>query len=805
MKPIVARRQRHRRRTTLAASTALGMAVIIAGCGQPREESASRAEPVELAQANSISGSATPADPGTPPHPATPTAHQSAYRVRSDFGVALNADGGWAGAMNEAVRVPADQPFRLRIEIEHPDTAGTAGPYRLEWRRNGGAWDAVLAENFPQPAKADELEFETPPDPAGASWDWHQGDESALRWQETSAGGHLRFEPGGDAILALGRHDVHWEPVEIAARLRLPAGASTAGLVFHYRDALNHHRVDLEAGHGLHLVQMQDGEETRLATHRYAVQSGQWAELKVVLEDAETTVEYDDEALVFTERPPGPLDALRSGVFVPGGSALELRSVTIEGLPRSPRASIVAGAFRHGTDTADLLAGSDRPFAGGAGVSFARQAPARELPAQDDPASHTEWEFPLVIRHFADGAARNETGDRFEFRVLDADGHPVPAVATAAVTLEVPAGHLGGTFVETPARIGPWETAGGDYYFLMEPAETDNMLMAVKSSDGGASWREMDGEHRPATGDLEGFASVLDGDRIHMLHQTSDDVFYHVFLTADHPAQPDRWAVRDERLASPGEPPTQVADLAVRSDGSVVGVYGGPEKIRYRVRSAEGEWGPESVIDAGVGPKLSGPMLVRGRDDVIHLAYTGEDGTVWYRQLRPGGELTPRRLLADGLGTGTEEVGALVPLTYLPETETLSVIYRLADGTLWERRIGPDSAFSETVQVTRRAVVQNAVDSDQVGADAVGHGDTVHVLFIEAGTGRLFHTSRTAGESWTEPTLQVDGAQVQWVRGAVLGRGREQPVYGYMYDAGSDGGSGMNRFGTLPLLTQAGD
>jgi len=800
MKSIVPRTQRRPRGAALTASVALGMAML-AGCGQPEQETVSLDAPAEPVQAIGMTESATPADS------AMPTARQSAYRVRGDFDVALNAESGWAGAINEQVRVRADQPFRLRLELEHPDTAGTAGPYRLEWRRNGGAWEAMLAENFPQPAKANQLNFETSPqDPAGASWDWRQGDESALHWQEAPDGGHLRFEPGADAILALGRHEVHWEPVEIAARLRLPAGASAAGLVFDYRDALNHHRVDLEPGHGLHLVQLQDGEAMRLATHRYDLQTGHWAELKVVLEDAEITVEYDDEALVFTERLPGPIDTLRSGVFVPAGSALELRSVTIEGFPRSPRTSIVAAkAFSHGTDTADRIAGSDRPFAGGAGVSFARQAPARELPPRGAPASHTEWEFPLVIRHFADGAARNATGDRFEFRALDAQGQPVPAVAAAAVILEVPAGHLGGTFVETPARIGPWESAGGDYYFLMEPAETDNMLMAVKSSDGGVSWREMDGEHRPAAGDLEGFASVLDGDRIHMLHQTSDDVFYHVFRTADHPGRPDRWAIRDERLASPPEPPVQVADIAVRSDGSVVGVYGGPEKIRYRVRSAEGEWGAETVIDAGVEPNLSGPMLVRDPEDIIHLAYTGDDGTAWYRQLRPDGELTPRRLLADGLGTGSEDVGAILPLVYLPDTETLSVIYRLADGTLWERRIGPGVTFSPPVQVTRRAVVQNAVDADQAGADAVGHVNSVHVLFIEAGTGRLFHTWRSGDEAWTEPTLQVDGTPVQWVRGAILESRHSSPVYGYVYDAGSDGGSGMNRFGTLPLPTWRGD
>ena len=45
----------------------------------------------------------------------------------------------------------------------------------------------------------------------------------------------------------------------------------------------------------------------------------------------------------------------------------------------------------------------------------------------------------------------------------------------------------------------------------------------------------------------------------------------------------------------------------------------------------------------------------------------------------------------------------------------------------------------------------------------------------------------------------VDRIDAQWVRGAVVeGRGG-QPVYAFIYDAGSNGGSGMNRYGEIPL------
>jgi hypothetical protein len=59
---------------------------------------------------------------------------QSAFRIRTDLHAALNAADGWAGAMNEAVVVNADQPFRIRFELERPTGADGTGPLRLLYR-----------------------------------------------------------------------------------------------------------------------------------------------------------------------------------------------------------------------------------------------------------------------------------------------------------------------------------------------------------------------------------------------------------------------------------------------------------------------------------------------------------------------------------------------------------------------------------------------------------------------------------------------------------------------------------------------
>lgn len=721
---------------------------------------------------------------------------QTAFRVRSDFNAPLNEDSGWTGATNESATVMADEPFRLRFEVEATEGVAAKRRYQLEVRRNNGVWEPLGAENFPQPAKEFKLEFNTQPEqPLADIWQLVSGDASALSWQHV-AEGHLQVQANEQPLLALVQHQTSWAPVEFALELRLPELESgRAGVVFGYQNPENYLRVDVVAGEAVQVVRVEDGVESVHATHAVDVKRNQWFELKLIMEAHALTVEYDDGALEFTEKLEQSIPRAMAGIYVPETSRVDVQSLVVEGAPRSPRASIIASTtYAHSAQTEDLLKVSEQAFTGGAGISFADITPAWTATE-----GHSEWEFPMVIRRFSDEAALNKPGDQFDYRLVDESGTPLAVDALASVTLDVANGHLGGTFVETPMRLGPWQATNGDLYFLMEPAETWNALMTVKSSDGGLSWREMDSEHRPETGDLEGFASVLVDDQIHMLHQTSYDVWYHVYRTSDHPEHPDTWAIRDERLASPIEPPTQVADIALRSDGSVVAVYGGPHKIHLRTRTPDGDWSKETVIDADQQPDLSGPTLVLGRDDVVHLAYTGDDGTAWYRQLSADNNLTGRVQVAEGLGTDSEDIGAILPLLYLPESDSVSVIYRKTDGYLWERRVNAKGDWSEPAQVTNLKVVQNAVDADQTGADAIVWADSVQVLFIEEQTGQLYHTERQSDGDWTAAQRLIDDENVQWVRGALIKQSDESAVYGYVYDGGADGGSGKNRYRQLPL------
>jgi hypothetical protein len=458
---------------------------------------------------------------------------------------------------------------------------------------------------------------------------------------------------------------------------------------------------------------------------------------------------------------------------------------------RTPRVSVVScAAFRHGAPTTDLLKGSAAPFRAGAGVSLAPRTPP-----WSGAGAQGEFEWAVVVRRFADGAVTNDDGDTFEMRMAEADGRPVAAARYPRLRLAVPPRHLGGTFVETPGRIGPWRASNGDLYFIMEPTETDNVFLMVKSTDEGRSWREVDGAHRPLTDDLESVDARLVGDTIHIVHQVTRTVRYHSFRTSDHPSQPDTWAVRDE-LAATTNSVAQAATLAVRSDGSLVAFYVGPT-VEYSVRAPSGQWSAKRTVDADVRAKLAGPVAVVGANDVVHVAYYRTDGTLWHRRLLPDGTLTERQPIASGAGTTRAEYNAVLPLVFIPQTSTVVVVYRLADGKLWERRIVADGAPTPAVRISDRDVVRDAVDSQQPGADVVLDGTTLHVLFIEAASRALFATHDRNG--WQPATPQVENIQGSWVRGNVYARRDGVRVYGYVYDAGSRGGAGMNRYGEQVL------
>lgn len=467
----------------------------------------------------------------------------------------------------------------------------------------------------------------------------------------------------------------------------------------------------------------------------------------------------------------------------------------------SPIASIVSCENMFiGEEAEDLLPVSKLPSAIGAGISLSPVTP-RWTPKTKGGES-AEWEWAVVIRHWSDGPYQVKDGDRFSLRMVDRLEQPLIGLLPE-FTVEVPEYHLGGTFVETPARIGPWETANGNLYYIMEPTETDNVFMMMKSTDEGKTWAEIDSKNRPSIADLEGVASVMTADGIiHIAHQTSDEVIHHAFATTDNKLNADKWIINSDIISLPIEPPTQVVDVAARPDGSLVAIFGADDKLHLSVRYVEGKWGKEFPLDIDKPYWQTSPAVIARPNGIVDIAYKTLYGNGWYRQLLTDGTLTKPVQIAEELGTTEDESISILPLIFIPETNTLVVVYRNMNGYLYMTSKTNNNDWSEPLKVSDREVVTNPVDSDQVAADVVAYNGRVYVSFIAEENRNIYlSTIDMNDKSNNIPQIrrivgEIDGS---WVRGQVLHNQQNSPVYGLTYDAGSKGGSGFNKYLAIPL------
>lgn len=712
---------------------------------------------------------------------ATAAADEPAFRIRADFSAPLNSDKGWAGLTNESVTVFADQPFRLRIEGGQKD-ATTPGDLVLQARRNDGDWIMLEAHDFPYPKREVELDPNQPLD----------------RFTSLGVDDNLPL----NTTFAL--YEAPWPIPEFSLELGLAlSGAIGAELtfLFGYEDSNNFFGLDIDRGQSVTLIQTIDGDETRLTTPLPVSIIDGYHDLEIEVENGELVVSMDERdsiiAVAIDDLPEtGAFGIKLDPVAGPDGANahVTLEKLTVQGVPKSPRASIVSSmAFNDGDRTSDLLRGSNKTFVPGLGVSLSERNLVERVTG-----THSEYEFPIVIRRFADGAVLNETGDVFEFRLSTIDGVPLES-ATASVTLVVQDNHLGGTFVESPGRIGPWQTENGDLYFIMEPAESDNKFMIVKSGDNGNSWLEVDAANRPATGDLEAVDARLLGDRILILHQITEATYFHVYRTSDHPTHPDQWELIDEPVAI-GEAISQSSAMAARSDGSIVAFFL-TDQLQMTIRDALGHWSDRVALDPDLLSVNAGPQAVVDQDDVVHVAYFTADGTISYRRVLPDGSITDREVIATGAGNSEAEYGAVLPLAYDRLTDTVIIVYRLQDGSLWERNVKPDDTLTSAILITQGPVITDAVDSQQPAADLILIGSVPHVLFVDQEARNIFGAKRS-DTAWQDPVLLVSEIEGSWVRGAALHNEDEGAELGFIYDAGSQGGAGMNKFETFPFEAQ---
>lgn len=355
--------------------------------------------------------------------------------------------------------------------------------------------------------------------------------------------------------------------------------------------------------------------------------------------------------------------------------------------------------------------------------------------------NHTEHEFCIIVRKLARNGADSANGhisdgDTVDFRLYKDDDTALDIYTnTARLTISNRAGHIGGTWVETPHASWIVDKSGNLYY-LSEYADlptTASAPVMMKSTDGGDSWEAMDEAGAPAQTDLE--AGDLrydpDNDIIHIAIQgpSGDDVFYWTFTPADHATTPDEW-VTEQTVDTAATPGDQMVAIEYRADSTVVMFYGDNDgtndRVRYRIRSSGGTWGSENDLDSEASTNIGGVKTVLNpTDDTIHIFYHAWNGTVgeiWYNTLSSGDSLGTRAQVdqtptinADG---GSRVNNVLRPRIYDAAGTTMLVVGYHEDGGTDDVYIN-ETDISSIDWTANEETALSSVDTNMLGGASV--------------------------------------------------------------------------------------
>ena len=275
--------------------------------------------------------------------------------------------------------------------------------------------------------------------------------------------------------------------------------------------------------------------------------------------------------------------------------------------------------------TTDILSGADA-FTAGDGVEEGGVTDSITLNAQ-----HTEIEFCLLLHRVADGTPPLflDGGTLIDFRVRKADDSVLDTYTnTPQITVNEPAGLVGGAYPENPGMLGPYEDGNGNKYagFEHTPSSgTGNSFAMMKSTDDGDTWAPQDNANRPTISDIEGCHLIQDAanDRLLVFIHRGPDVEMSIFNTSDN-ATPDDWITIDEVIDTITDAGDQQITGWVRSDGSVVALYTANtatvKEIWANIRSAPPTptWGTSFKVWDLANNDNEGVVSVLGDNDNVY-------------------------------------------------------------------------------------------------------------------------------------------------------------------------------------------
>jgi hypothetical protein len=472
--------------------------------------------------------------------------------------------------------------------------------------------------------------------------------------------------------------------------------------------------------------------------------------------------------------------------------------------------------YADGDATTDLLTTAASTFEAGVGV----EGNITSNTVSPD-ATHTELEYCIMMHGVYQNNAQNSDGDTFELRLIESDDTVFSSYTNPTITLNMPTGFMGGSYVETPGRIGPWRDGNGNLYVVLESSPGNRRLVVVKSTDGGDNWTIQDGANAPTETDIEAADSVQVGDTIHIAVQTGSDVTYHTFRTSDHATNPDTWGITDDAVASSlTAPSNQIVALEVRSDGDVVVFYthagGANTSLYYKIDpgGGGGGWGSEQTADAESSFDCTGVVAIRGESDKIHIFYKmlGASGPIYHRSLSSADSLSGRETVDSDTGTTSpDDRVALCEAVYWDNSgvEEIMVVYKDADDKLYSVVVSDDGTPDSAKAASDNTVRFDQIGSDQPCATLCNNDSTAYIFYSDNASADIFRDEAENDGGWGTDVEEQDAVQCQWIRAMSFthsaGNGGAT-VVGYVWDFGgiaSAGETGQIRYDEFVISTGA--
>lgn len=435
---------------------------------------------------------------------------------------------------------------------------------------------------------------------------------------------------------------------------------------------------------------------------------------------------------------------------------------------------IQSDLFAENDATTNLLSGSSATFEAGEGKETLTTL-SHTLNNE-----HTEFEWGIMLMGLYDARARNANGDTYEFRIVGVTNGVFGGTYTnPTITVNMPAGYIGGTSPETQGRTLHVDS-NKNLYYITEPAESGGLFCIIKSSDGGDSWTVMDAAGSPTETDLESVDASYDSSLhcLHIIHKGSgtSDVVYHRYHTSDHPTTPDDFNIIDEVIAASIGQTDQSCAIQHRSDGTIVAFYrktnGAAENMMYKIRSSGGTWGSELTIDAEASQVFGHICVVKGASDKIHIFYNNwTAGIGYHRSLSSGDSLSAREVFNSDLDTGSSSEKNVGQPVYWDSSGNENIMCYFRRGTTG--RLNTIMVVNDGTPGTLREVSTTIMEISEAGskqplARIAQDGLDTYSLSVHTSDFDLFRNKSTDGGVWGTETAQLTNVEIDFVNAIVF-------------------------------------